>query len=70
MKSQNARLIAHLKQGRKITSYSAMELFGIASLHRRISDLHEMGYMVVGTWQRIKNRFGEDVRIKVYQLKR
>ena len=67
-KSQNARLLSHLKQGRKVTSYSALELLGIASLHRRLADLREQGYVIQDTWQTIKNRFGEDVRIKVYTL--
>ena len=70
MKSQAARLLSHLKQGRKVTSYSAMELLGIASLHRRLADLREQGYVIQDTWQTIKNRYGEDVRIKVYWYNR
>ena len=68
MKSQNLRLLAHMKQGRKITSYSAMELLGISSLHRRLSDLRADGYVIKDTWQTIKNRYGDDVKIKVYTL--
>lgn len=68
MKSQADRLLSHLKQGRKITSYSAMEVLGIASLHRRLSDLRERGYVINDHYQTIKNRYGEDVRIKVYSL--
>ena len=68
MKSQAARLLSHLKQGRKVTSYSAMELLGIASLHRRLADLREQGFVIQDRWQTIKNRYGEDVRIKVYTL--
>ncbi len=71
MKSQTQRLLSHLKMGRRVTSYSAMELLGITSLHRRLADLRERGYVINSMWQTIKNRFGEDVRIKIYfMLKR
>lgn len=70
MKSQNDRLLSHLKQGRKVTSYSAMELLGIASLHRRLADLREQGHDIYDKWEQIQNRYGEKVRIKVYQLRR
>lgn len=70
MKSQTNRLHAHLRQGRKITSMSAMELLGITSLHRRLADLREQGVSIADSWQTVKNRFGEDVKIKVYSLAR
>lgn len=69
-KSQCDRLLSHLKQGRKVTSYSAMELLGIASLHRRLADLKERGHVIQAHPTRIKNRFGDDVTINVYQLRK
>jgi len=69
-KTQTQVLLSHLKQGRKITSKSAWELFGISSLQRRLSDLREKGHTILDTWQTVPNRHGDEVRIKVYTLQR
>ena len=70
MKSQNARLLSHFKQGRKISSLSAYPLLGIASLHRRLTDLRRDGKRIDSKWENIQNPYGERQRVKVYWMPR
>ena len=42
MKSQNERILAHLKKGKKITPLDALEKFGCFRLAARISDYEKM----------------------------
>lgn len=43
MKSQNEQIKQHLKSGKWITPYHALELYGCFRLAARISDLREQG---------------------------
>ncbi|MEG9531375.1 helix-turn-helix domain-containing protein [Mannheimia indoligenes] len=42
--SQNAKILAHLKNGGRITSLSALKNFGCLRLSARIKDLRDRGY--------------------------
>ena len=46
MKSQNERILQHLKRGRKITPLDALEKFGCFRLAARISDLRSQGHVI------------------------
>jgi len=46
MKSQNERILQHLKKGRKITPLDALEKFGCFRLAARISDLRKDGHVI------------------------
>ncbi len=46
MQSQTTLLINHFQGGRSISNYEARDLYRIASLPRRISDLEEMGIVI------------------------
>jgi hypothetical protein len=46
MKSQNERILAHLKKGKKITPLDALEKFGCFRLAARISDLRKDGHVI------------------------
>jgi hypothetical protein len=46
MKSQNERILQHLKKGKKITPLDALEKFGCFRLAARISDLRKDGHLI------------------------
>ena len=46
MKSQNERILQHLKKGKKITPLDALEKFGCFRLAARISDLRKDGNVI------------------------
>jgi uncharacterized protein YjhX (UPF0386 family) len=46
MKSQNERILQHLKRGGKITPLDALEKFGCFRLAARISDLRKDGHLI------------------------
>ena len=67
-KSQQDKIIKHMKRGRKLTRAQAMSDLGIANVTARISELRQAGYPVSDYWKTDKNRFGEAVTYKVYYL--
>lgn len=62
--TQQYVLIEAMKKG-KVSSMDAFRRFGITSLHRRLSDLREMGWIIADSWE--ENRF-TGKRYKVYRL--
>ena len=44
--TQNKAILAHLKQGKRITGLEALRLFGCIHLPRRILDLKEAGHRI------------------------
>lgn len=50
-KTQCDKLKSHLRRGRTVTVRSAMLDLGIASLHRRLTDLKAEGMAITGTWE-------------------
>lgn len=65
--SQNARILAFLQNGGRITSLEALEKFGCLRLSARIKDLRDRGYAVcdefitVPSGKRVKQYFIEVV---------
>jgi hypothetical protein len=49
-KSQSNKLLRHFRKGGKITIYGAFSVFGITSLHRRLSDLRDRGIIIEDDW--------------------
>ena len=47
--TQYDKLVRAMKKG-TITSMDAFRQFGITSLHRRLSDLRAMGYVIADAW--------------------
>jgi|SRR6478609_7534272 len=55
--------------GGAITAVEALETMGIASFHRRVSDLKEKGLVIVSSWIEVKTRYGSGVtKVKQYKL--
>ncbi|MFG6660066.1 helix-turn-helix domain-containing protein [Sulfitobacter sp. 915] len=48
--SQNAMILAHLRAGRSITFFDAVERFGVLHLPRRVKDLREAGHTIGDEW--------------------
>lgn len=48
--SQSERIIAHLFEGQKVTSLSALTKFGCLRLGARISELRKKGYPIADEW--------------------
>ncbi len=61
--SQRAAILAHLKQGKKISQLQALRLFGCMRLAAVIFRLREKGHEITTTWR----RQGE-TRYAVYRL--
>lgn len=65
---QNERVINYLRDNESITQIEALSKLGIMRLASRISDLKKLGYQIVGEMITVKNRFGENCRVKQYKL--
>lgn len=66
MNPQSIRLLLYLQNHLYITALEAMNDLGIFRLGARIWDLKQAGIQIQSDWMVVKNRFGEDCRIKKY----
>lgn len=64
--TQNKIILKYLKSGKKLTSLGAQDTFGIARLASRIYDLKQEGHVINDRFITVKNRWGEEVRVKQY----
>lgn len=67
--TQADRVLAYIQEFGSITQLEALRDLGVMRLASRISDLKKRGYPIEGMIVCIKNRYGEDCRIKRYSLK-
>ena len=67
--TQAERVLAYIREFGAITQLEALRDLGVMRLASRISDLKKQGYPIEGMIVCIKNRYGEDCRIKRYSLK-
>ena len=67
--TQNERIIAYIKEFGSITQFEALRDLGVMRLASRISDLKRLGYPVESERIVVKNRYGEECRIKRYKLR-
>ena len=66
--TQNERIIDYIKRFGSITQFEALRDLGVMRLASRISDLKRLGYPVVSERIVVKNRYGEECRVKSYRL--
>ena len=66
--TQNQRILNYLKEFGSITQLEALKDLGIMRLASRISELRAMGTKIVGGFEKVENRYGEEVLIKRYSL--
>lgn len=67
--TQNERIIDYIKRFGGITQFEALRDLGVMRLASRISDLKRLGYPVESERIVVKNRYGEECRIKRYKLR-
>ena len=66
--TQCERVLAYMEENGSITQLSALNELGVFRLASRISDLRKHGYPITSNMEVVKNRFGENCRVKRYSL--
>lgn len=66
--TQAQRVLDYIEEFGSITQYEALKDLGIMRLASRISELKKQGYSIVGRMITVKNRFGEDCKVKQYSM--
>jgi hypothetical protein len=66
--TQNARLYYHLAIGGTITPLSSWLDLGIYRLSARINDLRKLGWPIETERVKVKNKYGEEVRVAEYRM--
>ena len=67
--SQNQRIIDYINEFGSITQFEALRDLGVMRLASRVSDLKRLGYPVESEMITVKNRYGEECRVKSYSLR-
>ena len=68
-KTQKDRVLDHLKEQGTITSWEAIQNYGITRLSEYIRQLRLDGYMIASNWTENINRYGDKVRYVICELK-
>lgn len=66
--TQNQRIIDYINEFGSITQIQALADLGVMRLASRISDLKRLGYPVESEMVTVKNRYGEECKVKRYRL--
>lgn len=67
--SQAQRVLRFMQTHKRgITALQAIQSIGCIDLAGRIRDLKEDGYIILGEYVYVTNRYGDKVRIKQYRL--
>lgn len=62
------RILDHLLKFGTITTWEAIKEYGCTRLSQYIYLLRNEGYLVINSWEKATNRFGEPVHFKKYVL--
>lgn len=66
--TQNDMILRHLQDYSSITTWEAIQEYGVTRLSARISDIKDMGYIITDEWVSTPNRYGEMISFKKYSL--
>lgn len=66
--TQSEKVLRHIQELGSISSWEAIQQYGITRLGARIFELRKLGYNIISERQSVKNRFGENVSFAVYKL--
>ena len=67
--NQSQAIVDHCNKYGSITSRIAVDMLGILSLHRRLSDLQALGYEFKSSWCVVPSRYGDNTaRVKKYRI--
>lgn len=65
---QTRRIVKYIDDFGSITTLEAMRDIGVTNLHARLYDLKKEGYVITGTPEQSKNRYGDKVHYKRYRI--
>lgn len=68
-KTAKERVLEHLEKYKTITSWEAIQNYGITRLSEYIRQLRRDGYIIASNWTKNINRYGDKVRYVIYELK-
>lgn len=66
--TQNQRILDYIDQFGSITQLEALRDLSVLRLASRVSDLKRLGYPIKSNFATVKNRYGEECRVKRYYL--
>ena len=66
--TQSERVLDYIKEFGSITQLDAIRDLGIMRLASRVSDLKKSGVYIMGKYEKVKNRYGEETQIKRYSI--
>lgn len=68
-KTARDRVLDHLEEHGTITSWEAIQNYGITRLSEYIRQLRRDGCVITSNWTKNINRYGDKVRYVIYELK-
>lgn len=68
-KTARDRVLEHLEKHRTITTWEAIQNYGITRLSEYIRQLRRDGCVIASNWTENINRYGDKVRYVIYELK-
>ena len=66
--TQCQRVLKYMESHVGITQKQADDMLGVSRLSGRVFELKEQGYAITYVWKKVKNRYGEECRVKEYRL--
>lgn len=66
--TQTQRILDYMREHGNITQFEALNELGVMRLASRISNLKKQGYTVDSKFITVRNRYGEECRVKQYRL--
>lgn len=66
--TQNERVVKYIEDYGSITQLDAIRDLGVMRLASRVSDLRKQGVPIVSSFEKVKNRYGEETQIKRYSF--
>ena len=66
--TQAQRVLDYMKEHGSITQLEALNELGVMRLASRISNLKKQGYTFESKFVSVRNRYGEECRVKQYRL--
>lgn len=68
-KTARDRVLDHLEEHGTITSWEAIQNYGITRLSEYIRQLRRDNYIIESNWTENINRYGDKVRYVIYEMK-
>ena len=66
--TQEQRVLKYMETFGSITAIEAIKHLAITRLSARIYNLRNNGYTIIGTTEKVMNRYGEKCNVKRYRL--